>query len=196
MTKRRKECPESGFGNLRQALATRHRTLIDWDGIPHNDHLATALLNMLERYRTLAFNGAPNSGKNFIATVLNGPSELTGARIDAVKDTALIASIVGALNGRTSDGWRLEMSGKRGVKAKMSTLEKRVKLAAAFIDEFDRTNDYHATAAEVAKDNHCSDTTAKKAYSEYRWVVRYILKIDDGCPEEALRVYADLLSSH
>lgn len=179
-------------GNLCQALAAQHRDLEGWDGVADSQFLAEALSQIMDRYAQSVFGNAPNVGQNFIATLLNGPADLAGERIQACKDLALLDAMIGALQGQTVDGCRLKLTGNNGIKPTSAKFDKDLELAAAFLTTFEASEDYHSAAQQIADDNHCSKTTVTNADTKHRWLVEYLRQINDRSPDASARVRADL----
>lgn len=172
--------------SLVQVLAAFHWHLKTWNGIPSTSHLVEALQKIRADYALIAMGDAEWRYKNFLGDIVNGRTP--GPHGD---NLCLLDVLIVALESRTNDGWKLQLSGPKGPRPTSSDFFQRVEIAATVMTHIEAGGGYDAAVAAAASEFQCKKTRVKSAYTEFKEFVDFILRVDDESPGNALRLYAE-----
>lgn len=170
--------------NLGKALAAFEADLAAWNGVPAIENLADALSIMKSAFIAETGEGRSSAVRNYLGEAMRGPEYVRrGNMID------LLDAVIAALKDETGDGWKLRLSGKKGPHRTSDDFDKEFKIAAYVMERIRADDGYDSAVAAAADKFQCKSTKVKDAYSEYRWFVDYLAKIEGKDPGYALRVF-------
>lgn len=170
--------------NLGKALAAFEGDLDAWNGVPATENLADALSIVKSAFIAETGEGRSPAFRNYLGEAMRGPEYVRRGNIIDLLDT-----VIAALKDETGDGWKLRLSGKKGPRRTSDDFDKELEIAAYVMERIRAGDGYDSAVAAAAAKFQCRKTKVKDAYSEYRWFVDYLAKIEGKDPSLALRVF-------
>lgn len=174
----------SDKADLGKALAAFEGDLDAWNGVPATENLADVLSIVKAAFIAGAGEGRPPAFRNYLGEAMRGPEYVQRGNI-----IDLLDAVVAALKDETGDGWKLRLSGKKGPRRTSEDFDEELEIAAYVMERIREGGGYDSAVAAATAKFQCKNTKVKDAYSEYRWFVDYLAKLEGKDPSLALRAF-------